>query len=152
MLTRTHVTICLFFVLLFLPLVESKVSFVFISFFATLFPDIDSSFSKIGKKKLFRPLQFFVSHRGFLHSFIFLGLVLLPLYLFESSFLFPFFMGYSIHLLSDALTIRGIRPFYPYGKRFSGFIKTGERMEVLFFIIFLMGSLVLFYRYLLTIF
>lgn len=146
MLIRTHVVVCLFFVLLFLPSVEYQLSFFVLALISTIIPDVDSRFSKLGKKKIFRPLQFFVSHRGFLHSFIFLFFATLFFATFFSYLAFPFFLGYGIHLLSDSFTIKGIKPFYPYNKRISGFIKTGGRGEVFIFIVFLFGSLALLFK------
>jgi len=143
MLLRTHILITLFFVLLFFPSVNSQIIFVIVSFAATIIPDIDTKFSVIGKKKIFRLLQFFIRHRGVLHSFTFLILVTLFFASFIPVLAFPFFLGYGLHLLADSFTLEGICPFYPLSKRVWGKIKTGGKSEVIVFIGFLVGDLVL---------
>jgi len=75
MLIRTHIAITLFFILLFIGSVENEIVFVFVALLATLIPDVDSKNSTFGNKKIFRPLQFFIKHRGFVHSFTFLILI-----------------------------------------------------------------------------
>lgn len=135
MLFRTHIAIAIFFILLFLSKVEHKISFVLVLFIAAALPDIDTRFSKIGKKKIFRFLQFFVKHRGLLHSFFLLIFITLVLVLFIPIISLPFFLGYSSHLVMDSFTIEGIYPFYPLKKRISGNIKTGSKAEIVVLII-----------------
>jgi len=151
MLIKTHILITLFFVLILLNSVENKAVFVIVALIATFIPDIDTKFSKLGKKKVFRPLQFFVSHRGFLHSFIFLGLITLIFYLFWPILIFGFVLGYGSHLLADSLTIQGIKPFYPFEGRLRWKIKTGGRFEVIVFVGFLISDLWLIFSMMLNI-
>ena len=143
MLIRTHLLITLFFVLLFLPFMEYQTSFVIVALIATFIPDIDTKFSSLGRKKIFRILQFFVQHRGFLHSFSFLFLITIFFILFFPILAFGFFLGYGLHLLADSFTINGIKPFYPLKKRVCGKIKTGGRVEVSLFVFFLILDLFL---------
>ncbi len=143
MLIRTHLVITLFFVILFLSKVESKLSFVLIAVIATIIPDIDSPFSKIGKRKTLKVLQFFTKHRGMIHSFTFLFLIVLFFALFFPVIALPFFLGYSLHLIADSFTIKGIKPFYPLKRRIFGKIRTGGRVETIIFVIFLIADLVL---------
>jgi len=143
MLIRTHLLISLFFILILISSVETKVVFVVIALIATFIPDIDTKFSKLGKKKVFRPLQFFIAHRGFLHSFIFLALISLIFYLFLPIIVFPFVLGYGLHLVADGFTIQGIRPFYPFKRRLHWKIKTGGKSEVVLFVGFLIVDLFL---------
>lgn len=143
MLIRTHLLITLFFVLILLSSVENKVVFVVVALIATFVPDIDTKFSKLGRKKVFRPLQFFVNHRGFLHGFIFLALISLVFYLFLPVVVFPFILGYGLHLVADGLTIQGIRPFYPFKRRLRWKIKTGGKLETVLFVGFLIADLLL---------
>ena len=75
MLVRTHLAIGIFGILLLLPFVEGKLIFIIVTLIATLLPDIDSAYSTLGQKKMFMFLQFFVKHRGILHSFTFLTLL-----------------------------------------------------------------------------
>ena len=113
---------------------------------ASIVPDIDSRFSKIGKKKTFRILQFFVKHRGIIHSFTFLLIVLLIFWFVYPIIILPFFLGYASHLLIDGFTRQGIRPFYPLKFRVHGVIRTGEIFEIFVFVLFLVGDLVLIFE------
>ena len=151
MLIRTHLLITLFFVLIFLSSVENKVVFVVVALIATFIPDIDTKFSKLGKRKVFRPLQFFVSHRGFLHTFVFLGLVSFIFYLFLPIVMLGFALGYGSHLVADSLTIQGIKPFYPFKRRWHWRIKTGGKLEVVLFVGFLIADLLLLFSMMLNI-
>lgn len=151
MLIRTHLLITLFFVLVLFSSVENKVVFVVVALIATFIPDIDTKFSKLGKKKVFRPLQFFVSHRGFLHSFIFLALISLIFYLFLPIVMLGFVLGYGLHLLADSFTIQGIKPFYPFKRRLHWKIKTGGKLEVVIFVGFLIADLLLLFSMMLNI-
>lgn len=151
MLIRTHLLITLFFILILFSSVENKVVFVVVALIATFIPDIDTKFSKLGKKKVFRPLQFFVSHRGFLHSFIFLALISLIFYLFLPIIMLGFALGYGLHLFADGFTIQGIRPFYPFKRRLRWKIKTGGKSEVVLFVGFLIADLLLFFSVMLNI-
>jgi inner membrane protein len=135
MLFRTHIAVAIFFILLFLSKVEHRISFVLILFAAAVIPDVDTRFSKVGKKKIFRLLQFFVKHRGLFHSFLFLIFITLILVLFVPVISLPFFLGYSSHLMMDSFTIEGVYPFYPLKKRIFGSIKTGGKNEIIFLII-----------------
>jgi len=143
MLIRTHLLITLFFILILFSSVENKVVFVVIALIATFIPDVDTRFSKLGKKKVFRPLQFFVNHRGFFHSFIFLGLISLIFYLFLPLIMLPFALGYGSHLIADAFTIQGIKPFYPFKRRIRWKIKTGGVFETIILVCFLIADLLL---------
>lgn len=131
MLIRTHLAITLFFILIFIPNVESKIVFVVIAFFATFIADVDSRHSTLGKRKIFRPLQFFVKHRTILHSFTFLLLITAFFALFFPIIALGFFVGYGSHLLADSFTVRGIRAFYPAKKIVNGRLKTGGRTEII---------------------
>ena len=141
MLIRTHLSITLFFVLLFISIVEYKLAFVSVALLATFIPDADSKFSTLGKRKSLRILQFFIKHRGMMHSFSFLVLVTLVLVLFFPIISLGFFLGYGTHLIADSFTVQGIRPFYPLKKKSYGRIKTGKRTETIVFVFFLVGNL-----------
>ena len=141
MLIKTHLAIALFGVLVFISFVEAKLIFVICVVIATVLPDIDSPFSKLGRWKIFRILQWFAGHRKIFHSLVFLILVFVGLY-----FLFPvvawgFLVGYGSHLLADALTVQGIYLFYPLNFRIKGFIKTGKFLEKIIFGIFVLVDL-----------
>jgi inner membrane protein len=136
MLLRTHLAIVLFFILLLLPAVNSKFIFVTIALIATLIPDVDSRFSKIGHKKIARVLQFFTKHRGAIHSFTFLIMITFALALFVPVIALGFFLGYGVHLLADSFTIEGIRPFYPSRMKSSGVVRTDGKSETTVLVLF----------------
>lgn len=142
MLFRTHLIIALFFILLFFN--SASLIFIIIFLFASIIPDIDSPFSKVGKH--FRFFNFFMKHRGIIHSFTFLFLIGIFLFFFAREILFPFVFGYSLHLILDGITIQGIRPFYPIRFRIGGFMKTGKIIENVFFIVFLLADLFLLFK------
>lgn len=143
MLLRTHLLITLFFVLLFFPFVDYPFLFLGIALVSTYIPDIDLKYP-VGRKTFFlRPLQGMFSHRGFLHSFIFLILITLGFVLFFPIMALPFFLGYSSHLMSDSFTVKGIRPFYPFGYSCSGRIKTGSISETNVLVFFILANLIL---------
>ncbi len=143
MLIKTHLSITLFFVLLFILTVEHKLVFAFVALTATFIPDIDSKFSSLGKKKPFRILQFFIKHRGIIHSFTFLLIIALFLVLFLPIAALPFFLGYGLHLLADSFTVKGIKPFYPFNKKSCGKIRTGGKSEIFVFALFVLADLFL---------
>lgn len=102
--------------------------------FGSLLPDIDHPQSRYGRKlkPISYPISWLFGHRGFLHSLYIPGVML------GSSLLFPNItphlvavcIGYCAHLLSDALTVQGIKFFHPLNKiRVSGFVHTGTKME-----------------------
>ncbi len=143
MLIKTHLVISLFAILVLLPFVNSKIVFIVVALLATYIPDIDAPESKFGSKFYFRPLQWFVKHRGFLHSFSFLFLVSLIFVLFIPQLALGFFLGYGLHILLDSFTIQGVQIFYPFKRRISGKIRTGSLLETGFFVVFLVLDLVL---------
>jgi inner membrane protein len=147
MLLKTHLAITVFFVLLFLPVVEDKVIFVVVALIATYIPDIDSRYSKLGRRKIFRILQWMSKHRGMIHSFTFLLSITVLLVLFFPMIAFGFFLGYGLHLLADSFTISGIRPFYPLKNVSKGVVRTGGRVDVSILVGFIIANIaMIFYR------
>lgn len=145
---KTHFVIALFSIILFFPLVNNKIIFIMMVVIATIIPDLDTRFSKFGRKNpLTFILGFFTKHRGVMHSLTFAIIlsVLLALWLPIASF--GFFLGYSVHLLCDSMTKKGIRPFWPSKKTFSGFLQTGGKIETGVFVTFVVLDflLVIFY-------
>lgn len=135
MLIRTHLAVSILAIVLMLSYVTNKTVFIAVFLIATFIPDIDTAYSKLGKYKIFRPLQFFVEHRGIIHSFTFLILVTIAFAFIFPIAALPFFTGYSLHLIMDSFTIEGIKPFYPWSRTISGKIKTGGKTEFILFII-----------------
>jgi inner membrane protein len=151
MLLKTHLLAGLFCALIFLP-VENQLIFLGVVLIASIIPDIDSRFSTVGKRKILRIFQFFVKHRGFIHSLTFLIIMGGVLWYFIPIVLLPFLIGYGSHLLMDCFTKQGIRLFYPINIRVRGFVKTGRRFETLIFVLLLIGNLVLIFDKLIGVF
>ena len=137
MLVRTHLAIALLVGLEFMNYFDNRFLFLGVVLFSTILPDVDSRFSKLGKKIIFRPLQFFAGHRKIFHSFLFLFLVFIPFYYFSEIVFYGFIFGYSLHLFVDCFTVMGINPFYPFEFKVSGFIRAGSLFETILFYGFL---------------
>lgn len=129
MLGRTHVVFGVFLALYFLPYVNYKFAFVCMVLFTSLFPDIDLMHSYIGNRWYFRPIQWFVKHRGFIHSLTLALIISIALAVYFPSLAFGFFLGYAGHLIGDAITIEGIRPFWPSKSESLGRMRVGGRIE-----------------------
>jgi len=144
MLLRTHLAFAVLMIVLFVEHVNNKLIFVGMVILATVMPDLDSGFSSWGRHMIFRPLQFFVKHRGIIHSFTFAIVVSIVLAVFWPVGALGFFVGYSVHLICDSFTKDGIQPFWPLRARSSGFIRTGGRVEdSLFLMLVLIDILVI---------
>lgn len=145
MLFRTHLMFGIFAILLMISFVNDKTVFVIIVLIGTIIPDIDHADSKIGKRLVFRPLQFFIKHRGMVHSFTIalLGSIVIALFFPVASF--GFFLGYCVHLLCDSFTKEGIEPFWPLDYRTHGYLITGEKYEEMLFVFMIAVNLVLFF-------
>ena len=137
MMFRTHLAfgflIGLFAIQLIHPI--NQILFLSLVLFGSLFPDIDHPNSKIGRH--FKPINFLFEHRGFFHSFLFLPLLSLIIYYIIKTNIYtlPILVGYSSHLISDALTKEGVMPLHPLSKfRVKGVIKTGHLFEHFFFL------------------
>ncbi len=110
--------------------------FVILVLIGSLLPDIDHPQSKYGRliKPVSYPLSYFFGHRGFWHS-LYVPSVLLLIGYWQIEY-WPVFVGLSVgyvaHLLSDSLTVHGIKFFHPLDfPRVAGFIHTGTMMEEL---------------------
>ena len=143
MLLKTHIAISTFFALLILPYINDKVIFLVMVILASAIPDADSKYALAGRGFFMRILQFFVGHRGIIHSFLFLMPVTFFLVLIFPKLAFGFFLGFSLHLLADSFTIHGIKPLYPFGETLSGIIKTGGILETGLFIFIVLSDAVL---------
>lgn len=137
MMLKTHLALSAVVALLFLSKISNKLMFLAVIFVATLIPDIDTGFSTAGKNIFFKPLQFFVKHRGIFHSFTFCIIVSFVLAYFWPALSLPFFLGYGFHLFLDSFTKDGIMVFWPWKKTSTGIFKTGGRMETSLFIFLL---------------
>lgn len=145
MLLKTHLAFAIFFILLFIEHVKSKYVFAGVLILATILPDLDTKNSDFGKYLIFLPLQFFVKHRGIIHSFTSAVVISFILAIFWPVASFGFFMGYSVHLILDSFTKEGIQPFWPLKFKSSGFISSGGRIEESLFFFLILVNVVLFF-------
>lgn len=145
MLLKTHLAFAVLMIIVFLEHVNHKFTFAFLVLIATVLPDLDSGFSSWGRHLIFRPLQFFTKHRGIIHSFTFGVLISVILAVFWPIASLGFFIGFSVHLICDSFTIKGIRPFWPLKMKSSGFILSGGRVEESLFFSLIFINIVLFF-------
>lgn len=129
-------------VVIFLPFINNPFVFVPLVLLTSLLPDIDAQYSFFGRTIFLRPFQFFVKHRGIVHSFFVCLLLSIAIALFYPPAAFPFFLGYSFHLIADSMTKEGIRPFWPSSRTVEGPIRTGGKLEHIVFFILLILILV----------
>jgi len=145
MLFKTHLAFALLIALVLLFLNINPV-FIIVFVIAALLPDIDSPFSKIGKKV--KIVNYLFAHRGFFHSLFALLIFTILLYFFDVFIATAFFSGYFLHLLLDSFTKQGIFLFYPLStKKSKGKLGAGGLLENIFFFItlFLLIVLLIFY-------
>ena len=142
--SRTHISITIAAVLLFLPRIESQFIFIAVAMVTTFIPDIDSAFSYFGDNSGSRMAQLFIRHRGILHSLTFCVAVSLVFAFFIPVLAFPFFLAYSLHLFADSFTKKGIVPFWPLRKAAKGWVKTGGVRETSVFIFMVVLDMLLF--------
>ena len=140
MMYRTHLMVGVFFALLFLPAIENKISFAIVVLFCSLLPDVDSMHSKLGRHWFLRPIQWCIKHRDMLHSFTFCIIFTLFFVFYFPILALPFFLGYAGHLVSDAITIEGIRAWWPSKKRIEGKIKTDGKAEKWFYYVLILAN------------
>ena len=138
---KTHIAVGVFFMLIFLSNVVHVASYVIIFLIATILPNIDSFLS--GKNHfILKPLSLFFKPRGFMHSFTFCFAVTFLLTWLFPVYSFPFFLGYGMHLLLDAWTTEGIRPFWPFKSVSKGKLATGGSLESILFYCFIVVDVI----------
>jgi len=145
MMCWSHVFFSTFIVLLLIDLIQPVHKFWFIVVVAigSIFADIDSPESKIGKH--FKFIGKIFGHRGIFHSF-FMAFLISYLFSLVFGYFWAFFLGYSLHLFIDSLTVMGVKPFLPFSDfKTEGFIKTNSLAEKLIFWITLFGTTYLFF-------
>lgn len=140
---KTHLALGVMAGLFFLPDVTHKWVFIPVLLIASLLPDIDIGSSYMGKKWYFRPLQWFVKHRGIIHSLTLCIVLSFAFAYFIPIIALPFFLGYSLHLIGDSLTSEGIRPFWPLKKEARGIVRVGGKVEESIFVVFLILDVIL---------
>ena len=143
MLLRTHLMFGILMIVLFAQHVNHQMVFIGMVLLATVLPDLDNGFSSWGRHLIFKPLQFFVKHRGVIHSFTTGVIVSVVIAFFWPVASLGFFVGYSVHLICDSFTKEGIQPFWPLKARSKGFIVTGGRIEESIFIFLILINVLL---------
>jgi len=142
---KTHVAFAILVGIVFIQMFEMQYWWLFllVTVFIAGIPDIDAHKSTYGKR--IKPLSFlinlFFGHRGLFHSFIFAVFLFIIFNLFGNSTLAAAsLLGYSSHLLLDALTKQGIMPLVPISTfRVHGFIKSGGIFDWALFFVFIIG-------------
>lgn len=138
MMFRTHLVLGFLLALIaisYVP-VENKFLFLIITTIASSLPDIDHARSAINRNiPLLKVFSFFFRHRGILHSIVAAAIVAAFAYHYLApDIAYAVALGFLAHLVGDALTKKGIMPFYPITKlRIKGFIRTGSIAEKVFF-------------------
>ncbi len=143
MLLRTHLTFAVLMIVLFVKHVNNQWIFIAMVLIATVLPDLDTGFSSWGRHWIFRPLQFFVEHRGILHSLTIATLLSVLLAIFWPIASLGFFVGYSVHIVLDSFTKEGVQPFWPLKHKTYGFISSGGRIEDSLFVSLILVDVVL---------
>jgi len=118
--------------------IKNQILFMIVLLFFSIFPDIDESSSKIFKKlKPFSYLAVLFGHRNIFHTIYFPIAMSLVLFILNLKLIsLAILIGYSLHLLLDMITKKGIALFYPLSqKRIKGFIKVGSLVENIILII-----------------
>jgi len=147
MLLRTHLVVAVMIYLFIMNLLREKIMFFVFLLIATVFVDIDSKKSKLGKRWYLRPLQWFVSHRGVFHSLLAALVFSFVIFSFNHYAGYGFFVGYLIHLILDCLTDRGCRMFWPISDlKFSFFVRSGGLIEEIIFVLVFLFDLFLVFK------
>ena len=118
--------------------IKKKILFMIILLFFSIFPDVDESSSKIFKKlKPFSYLAALFGHRNIFHTIYFPIAISLVLFILNLKLIsLAVLIGYSLHIILDLTTKKGIALFYPLSKKkIRGFIKVGSLVENILLII-----------------
>lgn len=144
MMFRTHLAFGLLISLLLFQFLNISFIFLPIALIASVFPDIDESRSKIGRKfgVFSKTIGLFFKHRGVIHSIYIPILIYLGFYILNYKTLgLVFVIGYLSHLVIDGFTLAGINFLHPLSSlKIKGFIETNSFKEFLLFIILLIGN------------
>ena len=116
-----------------------KIFFLTAAAFAVI-PDIDTVKSKAGKwlEPFSIVIGVFSKHRGIMHT----ALAAATTYLLMSTFFSKqiaaaALIGYSSHIILDAMTVAGVKLLYPFSKlKLHGFIRTNTMPEHILLLLF----------------
>ena len=101
----------------------------------SLLPDIDEKNSRFGRKV--PVVSYLTKHRTFFHGILFCVFCFIALLVFvELRYALAFVAGFFGHVLLDALTPMGVKPFWPSETKINGFVKVGGVLEKLIFYVF----------------
>jgi len=137
MLRKTHLNFAIFIylILLYKNIISFSIIGIIILLISATIPDIDSEYSKIGRKSKIISKSF--KHRGFFHSIIFGIGIYLILISYNLSFSREFIIGYFSHILLDMFNYKPTQILWPFKINHKGFIKTNSFTEKLIFIFLL---------------
>jgi inner membrane protein len=128
---------------------QNPAVFITLAAISSSFPDIDHLNSKISRK--LKPFAIiattFFTHRSFLHS-VFPPLIIYALLVrVDHVIATAILVGYLSHLILDATTTRGIKPFYPLNFKIKGIIKTNSLAEKLIILAVIILTALVFLKY-----
>ena len=138
---RTHVLFGILVWLILERLLEMPFFVLGFVMLGSVFVDVDSCSSKIGKRLWF--LSWCFKHRGVLHSLLACLVLSLVVGAFSLWAGFGFFVGYFSHLFLDSFTKMGIKLFWPFVFRVTGGVGSGGWVEDVLFVLFLFGDVLL---------
>lgn len=139
MLFRTHFVFGVFLFLILFSFVDVWWLFGLGVLLGVLIVDLDSRKSKVGHYIFLRPFQWFISHRGFMHSILFGLVVTIVIGVFSGNLALGFGVGFLSHLFLDSMNKRGVALLWPLSKRkFSFFVRSGGIFEDIIFVFFLL--------------
>lgn len=113
---------------------EKPLLAVLLVLLGSLLPDVDEKSSLLGRHV---PLiGFFSRHRTFFHGILFLvACVIVLASVVDFVYVWAFIAGFVSHLLLDALTPAGVKPFWPSTLKIRGFVRVGGVLEKVFFVL-----------------
>ncbi|MBN2459666.1 metal-dependent hydrolase [Candidatus Woesearchaeota archaeon] len=102
----------------------------------SLFPDIDSATSFIGKRM--KLVSLFFKHRGAIHSLPVMAACTMLFFIITGNayYTMAFLLGYLSHLLIDSLTPMGVAWMWPSKKRIRGALRTTGIFDFLLLLFF----------------
>ncbi len=145
---KTHLAIATLTIIIFLQHVVYKWTFIAVFLISSFLPNLEGDITGKFFKRIFKPLKLFFRKRGVLHSFTFSLLLTLFLAFYFPIISLPFFLGHGLHLLVDAWTVEGIKPFWPFKLESKGRVKTGSAVDDSVFMVFVVLDLIFAFMYL----
>jgi len=146
MFKRIHLLIGVFIALYFLPVVNHKIVFFPMVLAASFIPDLDAVIAPKRDFKILQPLKN-QTYKDFMHSYTVCVILSIIVALLYPILALPFFIGYSVHLFFDSLTLIGICPFWPSKSRITGFISPGSKTEKTIELMLALFIVLLVFRY-----